>query len=88
MEADSVRSFLGSDRFSCTMGTGITSILLHELPYQFKGLKNVANVRRTSEGKKGERREGDRADLIWIVPLQVIFVFNIVLFLAILGMSW
>ncbi|KAL7413217.1 voltage-dependent anion channel [Mrakia frigida] len=46
--------------FSCTMGTGITSILLHELPYQFKGLKNVANV---------------------------IFVFNIVLFLAILGMS-
>ena len=26
------------------MGTGITSILLHELPYQFRGLGIISNV--------------------------------------------
>lgn len=27
-----------------SMGTGITSILLHELPYQFRGLGIIANI--------------------------------------------
>lgn len=26
------------------MGTGISSILLHQLPYQFRGQKTIANV--------------------------------------------
>jgi len=30
--------------FSVNMGTGITSILLHELPYQFKGLRIIADI--------------------------------------------
>ncbi|CAO1631053.1 unnamed protein product [Parajaminaea phylloscopi] len=30
--------------FSVNMGTGIVSILLHELPYQFRGLHVIANI--------------------------------------------
>lgn len=30
--------------FSVNMGTGITSILLHQLPYQFKGLDIISNI--------------------------------------------
>ncbi|KAK4045948.1 Plasma membrane sulfite pump involved in sulfite metabolism [Microbotryomycetes sp. JL201] len=30
--------------FAVTMGTGITSILLHNLPYQFKGLNTIAII--------------------------------------------
>lgn len=30
--------------FSVNMGTGITSVLLYQLPYQFKGLRTIANV--------------------------------------------
>ncbi|GAK67324.1 sulfite transporter Ssu1 [Moesziomyces antarcticus] len=46
--------------FSVTMGTGITSILLHQLPYQFNGLGIISNV---------------------------IFGFNVLLFLLFLGIS-
>ena len=30
--------------FSVTMGTGITAILLHQLPYQFNGLRIISNL--------------------------------------------
>jgi hypothetical protein len=30
--------------FSVNMGTGITSILLHQLPYQFNGLGIISNI--------------------------------------------
>ncbi|KAJ9478502.1 Sulfite efflux pump SSU1 [Pseudozyma hubeiensis] len=46
--------------FSVNMGTGITAILLHQLPYQFKGLGIISNV---------------------------IFGFNVLLFLVFLGIS-
>ena len=46
--------------FSVNMGTGITSILLHQLPYQFNGLGIISNV---------------------------IFGFNVLLFLLFLGIS-
>ncbi|SPO29983.1 related to Malic acid transport protein [Ustilago trichophora] len=46
--------------FSVTMGFGITSILLHQLPYQFNGLGIISNV---------------------------IFGFNVLLFLLFLGIS-
>ncbi|KAJ1026340.1 hypothetical protein NDA16_002427 [Ustilago loliicola] len=46
--------------FSCVMGTGIVSVLLHQLPYQFTGLGVISNV---------------------------IFGFNVLLFLLFLGIS-
>ncbi|CDS02093.1 hypothetical protein, partial [Sporisorium scitamineum] len=46
--------------FSVNMGTGITAILLHQLPYQFNGLGIISNV---------------------------IFGFNVLLFLLFLGIS-
>ncbi|KAJ1036156.1 hypothetical protein NDA18_000022 [Ustilago nuda] len=46
--------------FSCVMGTGIVSVLLHQLPYQFTGLGVISNV---------------------------IFGFNVLLFLLFLAIS-
>ena len=43
--------------FSVNMGTGIVSILLHELPYQFRGLGIISNiVFRLNSSHSGESR--------------------------------
>lgn len=67
--------------YSVNMGTGITSILLYNMPYQFSGLKNVSQCLLST-----------RLQLkLTLSPLRqignVVFVLNIVLFLFFTGVT-
>lgn len=67
--------------YSVNMGTGITSILLYNMPYQFSGLKNVSQ----SLSSTGSLLKLTPSPLRQIG--NVVFVLNIVLFLFFTGVT-
>jgi hypothetical protein len=68
------------------MGTGITGLLIHELPYQFSGIRNIGNVsldRPTCTCHVQSRvAELTLLSLSDSAALQVLFVFSTVLFVV------